>query len=204
MLYGTAEASVRRLPALVCTATIVLSAAEPVGRRETNAEYKRSLIGKRAAIGAVAHATIGEIRNSPHEWGRGVGGFAKRTASAFGQHAVKDTIQFGVATWHHEDLHYRRSNLQGTWPRVQYAIKTTFVVPRTDRPGHTVALGRLSGSFGSGIVSRAWQPASAAGLGAGIASGGISLGAEVAVNVAREFWPRKKKFRETPLKRSVR
>jgi hypothetical protein len=35
------------------------------------------------------------------------------------------------------------------------------------------------------------MPASAAGIGAGVASGGIGLGADVGMNMAREFWPRK-------------
>jgi hypothetical protein len=44
--------------------------------------------------------------------------------------------------------------------------------------------------MGAGMVSRAWQPASTAGVGAGLASGGIGLGADVGYHVAREFWPR--------------
>jgi hypothetical protein len=154
-------------------------------------EYRRSLYGKRAVIGSAAHAALGTLRNSPHEWGSGAGGFGKRFASHMGQHAVKQTIEFGVGTWHHEDPHYYRSNLHGTLPRMKYAVVNTFLARRTDRPGRTIALGRLSGNMGAGVISRAWQPASAAGLGAGLASGGIGIGAEVGVNMAREFWPRK-------------
>jgi hypothetical protein len=73
-----------------------------------------------------------------------------------------------------------------------YAVKRTFIVPKSNRPGKkTVALGRISGNMGTGMISRAWQPASAAGLGSGLATGGIGLGADVGVNMAREFWPRK-------------
>ncbi len=154
-------------------------------------EYRHHMIGKDAMARSGAAAAWGQVRNSPHEWGQGVGGFAKRFASHVGQHAVKETIQFGVAAWHHENLHYQRSNLQGTMPRLKYAVKSTFIVPRTNRPGKTVALGRVSGNIGAGLISRAWQPASTAGIGAGLASGGIGLGADVGVNVAREFWPRK-------------
>jgi hypothetical protein len=155
-------------------------------------EYRHSLYGPRAIGGSAAGAAIGQLRNSRHEWGGGAGGFAKRLASKLGQHAVKETIQFGVATWHHEDLHYQRSNLHGTGPRMKYALVSTFIVPRTNGPGKTVALGRISGNLGAGVISRAWQPASTAGLGAGLASGGIGLGAEAGINMAREFWPRKR------------
>lgn len=146
---------------------------------------------RRTALHCATSAAIGTARNAPHEWGRGPAGFGKRFASSIGHHVVKQTISLGVSAWHHEDPRYYRSNLYGTWPRVRYAVANTFIAHRTNRSGKTVALGRLSGDFGSGLISRAWQPASTAGIGAGFASGGITLGAEVGFNVTREFWPRK-------------
>ncbi|PWU12281.1 MAG: hypothetical protein C5B51_00910 [Terriglobia bacterium] len=143
--------------------------------------------------GSAAGAALGTARNAPHEWGQGFGGYAKRFGSSVGQHVIKGTIQMGVGAWRHEDSRYYRSNRPGTWPRLKHAVASTFVVRRTNRGGRTPAVGRLSGSFGAGLISRAWQPASAAGLGAGFASGGISVGADVGMNVAREFWPRRHK-----------
>lgn len=183
---------------LVVTSAIAialpLNAVPPEqGRRETGREYAHKLVSKRALAMSGATSAIGQARNVPHEWGQGVGGYAKRFGSALGTHMVKETIQFGVGALHHEDLHYYRSNLHGTMPRLGYAVKSTFIVPRTNRPGKTVSAGRLSGAFGAGLISRAWQPASTAGIGAGIATGGILIGADVGANVAREFWPQKKK-----------
>ena len=159
---------------------------------------RREALGKRAAAGSVAHAGFGQVRNSPHEWGQGAAGFAKRVGSGLGQHVVKTSIQMGVGALHHENLRYRRSNRHGTWPRMKYAVKSTFVVPRTNRRGKTVALGRVSGAMGAGMISRAWQPASAAGIGAGVTSGGVALGADVGANMAREFWPRHRKGGQGP------
>jgi hypothetical protein len=147
-------------------------------------------INRGSVTNAAAGATVNHLRNSPHEWGRGPAGFGKRFASGLGHHVVKVGIESGVGAIHHENLHYQRSNLHGTMPRLKYAVKSTFWVPRTNRSGHTVALGRISGNMGAGMVSRAWQPASTAGVGAGLASGGIGLGADVGYHVAREFWPR--------------
>jgi len=152
-------------------------------------ELRHKAIGKGAVTGSVAKAGVGTLVNSPRQWGRGPDGFAKRVGSNIGKNIVKQTIQAGVAAAHHENLHYQRSNLNGTLPRLGYAAKSTFIVPRTNKPGKTVALGRVSGNLGAGMVSQAWLPA--AGIGAGLASGGIGLGADVGVNVAREFWPRK-------------
>jgi len=167
-----------------------------------NAEsLAREMVGPRAIAGAAGHATWGRVRKSPREWGGGAGGFTKRFASSLGQHAAKIGIQAGVAGLRHENLHYQRSNLHGTWPRMKYAVKSTFIVPRTNRPGKTVATSRIAGNFGAGVISRVWQPASTAGLGAGLASGGIGLGADVGVNVAREFWPQRKNKRIAARKR---
>jgi hypothetical protein len=152
-------------------------------------QLRHKAIGKRAVAGAVAKAGVGTVVNSPHQWGRGPEGFAERVGSSLGKHIVKETVQTGVAHALHEDLFYQPSNLNGTWPRVKYAVKGTFIVPRTDRPGKTVAVGRVSGNLAAGMVSQAWLPA--ASVGAGVASGGIGLAADVGVNVTREFLPRK-------------
>ena len=156
--------------------------------------YRKRVAGTRAIAGSAASATLGQLRNRPHEWGQGVGGFAKRFGSSLGTHVVKGTIEMGVAAAHHENLHYQPSGRHGFWPRTRYAVKSTFIVPKTNRPGKkTLALGRVSGNLGAGMISRAWQPASTAGLGAGLATGGIGIGADVGANMAREFWPRKKR-----------
>lgn len=175
----------KTLTLLYVAILVVTSAMAAVDRKE----LRHRLIGKRAVAGSVARAGVGTALNSPHQWGRGPDGFAKRAASGLGKHIIKETIQTGVAAAHHENLHYQPSNLRGTLPRVEYAVKSTFIVPRTNKPGKTVALGRVSGNMGAGMISQAWMPA--AGVGAGLASGGIGLGADVGANVAREFWPRK-------------
>jgi len=155
-------------------------------------EYRHKAVGKHTLIGSAAGAGMAQARNSPHQWGRGVGGFAARFGSRVGQQVAKETIQFGVAAAHHENLKYQPSHKHGTLPRMGYAVKHTFIVPKTNKPRKkTVALGRVSGNMGAGMISQAWAPA--AGVGAGLATGGIGLGADVGANMAREFWPRKHK-----------
>ncbi len=189
----------KALITVVACGLILLPRADAV--THSYRSHARALVGRRAVAGAAGHAVWGEARNTPHEWGRGAGGFAKRVGSGLGQHAVKYGIQTGVARVLHENLHYQRSNLQGTWPRMKYAVKSTFIVPRNNRPGKTFAKSRIAGNLGAGMISRAWQPASTAGVGAGLASGGIGLGADVGVNVAREFWPRRNNVRRVARKR---
>jgi hypothetical protein len=139
--------------------------------------------------GSALHAGVNQVRRSPHQWGGGPVGFAERFGSSLGTHVAKNAIELGVAAAHNENLKYQPSNKHGTLPRLGYAVKHTFIVPRRTKPGKTVALGRISGNMGAGAISQAWMPA--AGVGAGVATGGIGLGADVGANVAREFWPRK-------------
>ena len=182
----------RAAPGLMCIAILSASSVAEAASKPSR-DFAKRMVSPQSLGRTAAGAGIGTLRNSPHEWGQGAAGFGKRFASGIGRHVVKTAIQTGVGALHHEDLHYHRSNLEGTFPRLKYAVTSTFWVPRTNRTGHTVALGRLSGNMGAGLVSRLWQPASTAGIGAGFASGGISIGADVGINVAREFWPQHKR-----------
>jgi hypothetical protein len=184
--------------------TVPLCAAAPSATQTQNRSPVKRVVNASVAAQTAAGAGIGTLRNSPHEWGGGALGFGKRVASGFGRHVVKSGIQAGVGGLRHEDLHYRRSNLHGAFPRLKYAVKSTFWVPRKNRTGKTVALGRISGSVGSGLISRAWQPASTAGLGTGLATGGIGLGADVGVHIAQEFWPRHRKTERQTVRRRTR
>ena len=152
-------------------------------------QYVKHTFGKRAIIHTGTSAGIQQLRNSPHEWGHGVKGFGKRVGSGFGQHIVKNSIQYPVAAIRHEELGYRPSGKQGFGPRLGYALSSTVITHKTTTGKKTVAAGRISGAMGSGIISRAWQPARLHTFSSGAASGGIMLGADAGNNVVREFWP---------------
>ena len=101
----------------------------------------------------------------------------KRFASSIGTHAVKGAIEMGVAGWNHEDNGYNRSGIMA-----HGRVSNSLVVHRNNQQGRTSAIGRLSGAFGAGLISRAWQPASTAGIGMGIAVAadvGVECGSRV-------------------------
>ncbi|MDP9170893.1 MAG: hypothetical protein M3N54_09780 [Acidobacteriota bacterium] len=166
------------------------NAAAAVETHPYRREYKQKTFGKKAIAPVLTGAAIKEARNSPHQWGRGPAGFGKRVGSSFGTHLVKNSIEYPIAAIRHEALHYYRSDKKGFGPRLKHALVSTVVTRKTTTGKKTVASGRLSGAFGSGLVATAWQPAGFSAAG-GIASGGITLGTAAGVNVAREFWPRK-------------
>lgn len=178
---------------IIVLATTIAFAAEPVSKHPYRQEYKKQTFGKKAVIGTAARAGVGQALNTPKEWGRGPAGFGKRVASGFATHVVKNTIEFPIAAARHEDLRYHPSTKKGFGPRLEHALVSTVVTNKTTTGKRTVASGRISGAIGSGLISRAWQPAAARTVGAGFASAGVTLGAQAGANVAQEFWPRHKK-----------
>lgn len=174
--------------ASIFLATVFLATtAGAVEHRST--AYRKQTFGKRALINAGVHGSVAQLRNSPHEWGRGGPGFAKRVGSSLGTHVVKNTIAFGVARIRHEDLRYHPSGKQGFGPRLGSALKATVVTRKTTTGKRTIASGKLAGNFGSGLISRAWQPAGLRTVSGGVATGGIMMGADATSNVVQEFWP---------------
>ncbi|HYL78237.1 MAG TPA: hypothetical protein VEU96_28740 [Bryobacteraceae bacterium] len=177
--------------ALLLTLAILTAGVAPSANHPYRRKYVTDTFGRSAALGVGGGAAIQQMRNSPHEWGGGVAGFGKRVASGFGTHVVKNTIEFGVASARHEELGYQRSGKRGFGPRLKYALVSTVVTRKTTTGKRTPAVGRMSGAFGSGLISRAWQPARLHTVGSGLATGGIMLGTDAGLHVAREFWPQR-------------
>jgi len=195
---------------LTC-ATAAVRPRDPQENRRSNNEqkirlheYRKSTVSRGAMARTAAGAGFGQLRHHPREWGQGGRGYSKRFASGLGQRAVKGTIQFGVGTLRHEDPRSTKPlKPPGFRAKMKDALRNTFTVRRFGHKKRSVAAGRISGAVGSGLVSRAWQPAAAAGVGSGLASGGIALGADLGINTAREFIPDKKKHkRERQVRRN--
>lgn len=150
-------------------------------------EYRHKTFGKRAVATHAAASSAGYgIHHSP-AWGKGAGGYGKYVGAHMGGMVVKNSLQYGIGGLRKENYHYTRSGKHGFFPRTAYALKRTVYVPRKNRPGHTVAAGRIAGNVGGGVATHA-VVGSVAG---GVATGGIGLGVDAGANVAREFWPHK-------------
>ncbi|MFB3828096.1 MAG: hypothetical protein ACE15B_15105 [Bryobacteraceae bacterium] len=176
----------------IWAAALLLSAASqaqetPLGSRAR--AFARQTFGPGAWLRAGAGAGFNQLCGRPYEWGGGTDGAARRFASGFGQQAVKASIQFGVGAWRHEAPAYAPSRRSGWWNRARHAIAYTIMTPREGDRDDSIAAGRLAGAFGSGMISRLWQPERLHTAGSGLASGAISLGLDACMNAFREFWP---------------
>jgi len=152
-------------------------------------EYIRHTFSPWAFVRAAAGAAVNQVDNTPYEWGQGAEGFGKRFASALGKHLVKKAIQYPVARLMHEALGYQRSDQTEFKLRLRHALIATVYTTKTTTGKKTVATNEFAGAFGSGLISRLWQPASVRTVGYGFLSGGITLGVDAGSNVLREFWP---------------
>ena len=177
---------------LIFTLSLLLAASAESAEKTQHpyrSRYLKDTFGKKAAVRTGASAGLQQLRNSPHEWGPGVSGFAKRAGSAFGQHLIKNSIQYPVAALRHEELGYRPSGKKGFGPRLGYALTSTVITHKTTTGKKTVAAGRISGALGSGFISRVWEPARLHTFASGATSAGVMLGVDAGNNVVREFWP---------------
>jgi hypothetical protein len=167
-------------------------AADPapeVPPQPTAREYIKHSLSPFAGLRAAAGAAVTQATNTPSEWGQGAPGFGRRLASAFGKHLVKKAIQYPVARLRHEALGYRRSDQTEFKLRLRHALLATVYTTKTTTGERTVSTNEIAGAFGSGLISRLWQPASVRTVGFGFLSGGITMGVDAGTNVLREFWP---------------
>ena len=170
--------------AILSVATV--NGAVRQNRHPYRQQWKRATFGKRALAGVGARAGVSQLSHRPRKWGGGASGFGKRVGAGLATHAVKTTVEHGVAARLHEDLHYHRSTSRSVKRRLGHALASTVVTRNTRTGRRTPAVGRISGHAAAGAVSQGALHA-----GAGASTAGIGLGAEAGANVAREFWPRR-------------
>lgn len=160
----------------------------PMTRSERLRHYLTGTFGPGALAGAAVRADVGQMTGNPKEWGRDTAGYSARFGTAFAQHIIRGTLEYGLSSVLHEDNRYIRSGQKGVWKRTKYAVVSSFLA-RHDNGRRGFAFSRVGSAAGSAFISRAWLPASIGTVAAGANSFGITLGLGVASNVFREFWP---------------
>lgn len=111
-------------------------------------------------VGAALVAGIQQAGGHPHEWGGGIGGYARRFGSDYGIGAITTTTRYGLAQLTGEDTLYYRCECTGVFPRFTHAIFST-LTGRRGEDGHRVfsvpsLVAPYAGSF---TAVYAWHPA---------------------------------------------
>ncbi len=133
-------------------------------------------------------AAIGQARDSPHEWGQGIGGFADRYASGFAGNFSRQTFAFVLEIAFHEDPRYFPSEDKSMKERAVNALKQ-IIICKTDSGKSEFAYARVISEFGAGQFTNVWQPKSTGSVNSGLIRAVIGLGADAAYNFMQEFLP---------------
>jgi len=168
----------------------------PLTSSERFRNYLVGWVDAESILRAGAGAAIMQADGTPKEWRGGAEGYGKRIGSAYAEHTIDRTLEYGISAVLHEDNRYFVSGETGFLRRTKYAIKSTFLA-RHDNGRQYFSFSRIGGAAGAGFISRAWQPRSTTSAGDGAESFGIIMAADVGFNVFREFWPdMKRRFRK--------
>lgn len=127
--------------------------------------------------------------NQPKEYGGTAAGFAERLAVRQSGILISSGLEAGLGSLWGEDPRYcRHGRGKGFWPRVGWAVKTSFVA--YDRSGRLrPAYARYAAAFGNNFITNAWRPDSDNDPGDAVRRGFSGLLSRVASNLFLEFWP---------------
>jgi hypothetical protein len=188
-------------PTSASPATAAPPCLAPLTPKARLQDYLHDTFSPDDLLGMAASAGIAQARNHPSAWEQGMAGYGRRYGSRFGKHLVDHTIRLGVESALGEDSRFLPSRPAGTWNRIGHAVRQTFVARRADGQ-ETIAVGRLAGTIGGGLISRTWHPPGHDSFSDGLQSGGLSLSFDIGLNVFREFWPDLKKHLPFPAGRN--
>jgi hypothetical protein len=150
--------------------------------------YLMSTVGPVPILAEAAGAGIGQLENTPKEWGQGWGAYGQRFGSNLAYNGVRGTITYGTSILFHEDNRYFVSHKHGLWERAAYAVRSTVTAQHPD--GRTTfSISSVTGVVGASAISSIWGPDSFKGIGNISKNAGVSFGATAAFNLVREFLP---------------
>ena len=145
--------------------------------------------GLRGLLGSTLSAGVGQLTNTPHEWGQGMEGYALRYGSSFGGNVTRQSFSWVLESAFHEDPRYFPSEeKQHAKERLINALKQGFLT-KTDSGGDELAYARFISAFGAGQFESIWLPRSDNSVARGLQRGAISIGADTAYCVLQEFLP---------------
>lgn len=153
-------------------------------------KYVWSTLGFDGALGATLTSGLDQWKGSPPEWGRDARGFTRRWVSEYAESAIGDGAKYAIAHFFHQDPSFYPCACTGFGRRLHHAVDSPFMA-RTPDGTRVLSAASLAGVTTGHIVSAStWYPAP---LGArdGLKHAGMSLATKIAVDVFKEFRPRR-------------
>jgi hypothetical protein len=150
--------------------------------------WNDTLLSPLAYVGALGGAYGQQISDQPRQWGTGLAGYTKRVGSNLAQFGSQEAIHQGGAALMHTDPRYLSCQCKGGIQRTWYAVKMSFLTYKDDGD-KTVDVPQLAGAYGGAIISSVPYPSHYSALVQGVRGGDIQVGANVAINLFKEFSP---------------
>jgi hypothetical protein len=154
--------------------------------------WNDTLLSPLAYVGAIGGAYGQQISDQPRQWGSGFAGYTKRVGTNLAQFGSQEAIHQGGAALMHTDPRYINCRCKGGFQRTLYALKMSFLTYK-DNGDKTVDIPQLAGAYGGAIISDVPYPsrdlAHESPLLQGVRGGNIQIGANVAINLFKEFSP---------------
>jgi len=155
-------------------------------------KYVQSTLGFEGVAHAALMSAWAQWRNSPPEWGQGPEGYARRVASDYAASAIGDTTKYGVARLLHHDPSFTTCQCEGFGPRLGHALAAPFTA-RTRSGRRVMSPAFFAGTVAGRVIPAAtWYPAEH-GVLSGLELTVSSVAAKMAIDVWKEFRPRRPK-----------
>ncbi len=150
--------------------------------------WNGTLLSPLSYVGVFGGALGQELAGQPHQWGTGFSGYVKRAGVNLVQFGAQETIHQGGAALMHTDPRYLPCRCNGGIRRSWHALEMSFLAYRNDG-SKTIDLPQLAGAYGGAIIAEIPYPSHYSPLVQGVQNGHIQVGANVAINLFREFSP---------------
>jgi hypothetical protein len=150
--------------------------------------WNGTLLSPLSYVGVFGGALGQELAGQPHQWGTGFSGYVKRAGVNLVQFGAQETIHQGGAALMHTDPRYLPCRCRGSIHRSWHALEMSFLTYRNDG-SKTIDLPQLAGAYGGAIIAEIPYPSHYSPLVQGVQNGHIQVGANVAINLFREFSP---------------
>ena len=140
-------------------------------------------------VTAAFDAGINQATDTPHGYGQGGEGYAKRYGAAVADQVTSNFLgKFLFPVVFRQDPRYF-SKLEGTGgQRVGYAMSRVFVT-RGDSGRNQFNASQVLGAFSSAAMVNVWYPPADRKLDTTLLRGATRLGVSMGFNIFKEFWP---------------
>jgi hypothetical protein len=150
--------------------------------------WNGTLLSPLSYVGVLGGAFGQELAGQPQQWGTGYSGYVKRAGVNLVQFGAQETIHQGGAALMHTDPRYLPCRCSGGIHRSWHALEMSFLTYRDDGR-KTLDLPQLAGAYGGAISAEIPYPSHYSPLVQGVQNGHIQVGANVAINLFKEFSP---------------